>query len=142
MMRAMQRFNEQLERFAEVGIVLVVGALLATVEFRSEVLWFIPLLFLVIRPLAVYLGLLGTRVEPAQRRLIAWFGIRGIGSIYYLMYAITHELKEGLADRLLSITLAVVVASVLAHGVSVTPLMKRYEKRKRKDKGIADEPPA
>lgn len=140
MMRAVQRFNEQLERFAEVGIVLVVGALLATVEFRSEVLWFIPLLFLVIRPLAVYLGLLGTRVEPAQRRLIAWFGIRGIGSIYYLMYAITHELREGLADRLLSITLAVVVASVLAHGVSVTPLMKRYEKRK--DKVIADEPPA
>jgi len=130
MMRAVQRFNEQLERFAEVGIVLVVGALLATVAFRSEVLWFIPLLFLVIRPLAVYLGLLGTRVEPAQRRLIAWFGIRGIGSIYYLMYAITHELKEGLADRLLSITLAVVVASVLAHGVSVTPLMNRYEKRK------------
>lgn len=130
MMRAVQRFNEQLERFAEVGIVLVVGALLATVTFRSEVLWFIPLLFLVIRPLAVYLGLLGTRIEPAQRRLMAWFGIRGVGSIYYLMYAITHELKEGLADRLLSITLAVVVASVLAHGVSVTPLMNRYEKRK------------
>lgn len=142
MMRAVQRFNEQLERFAEVGIVLVVGALLATVEFRSEVLWFIPVLFLIIRPLAVYLGLLGTRVEPAQRRLIAWFGIRGIGSIYYLMYAITHELKDGLADRLLSITLAVVVASVLAHGVSVTPLMNRYEKRRRRGKVIADEPPA
>ena len=130
MMQAVQRFNTQLERFAEVGIVLAVGALLAVVEFRSEVLWFIPVLFLIIRPLAVYVGLLGTAVAPPQRRLIAWFGIRGIGSIYYLMYAITHELEPALANRLLSITLAVVVASVIAHGISVTPLMQRYERRK------------
>ncbi|MDP1741321.1 MAG: sodium:proton antiporter [Polaromonas sp.] len=130
MMQAVQRFNAQLERFAEVGIVLAVGALLAVVEFRSEVLWFIPVLFLVIRPLAVYLGLLGTKVAAPQRRLIAWFGIRGIGSIYYLMYAITHELEPALANRLLSITLAVVVASIIAHGISVTPLMQRYERRK------------
>lgn len=130
MMQAVQRFNAQLERFAEVGIVLAVGALLAVVEFRSEVLWFIPVLFLIIRPLAVYVGLLGTAVAPPQRRLIAWFGIRGIGSIYYLMYAITHELEPALANRLLSITLAVVVVSVIAHGISVTPLMQRYERRK------------
>ena len=130
MMQAVQRFNAQLERFAEVGIVLAVGALLAVVEFRSEVLWFIPVLFLIIRPLAVYVGLLGTAVAAPQRRLIAWFGIRGIGSIYYLMYAITHELEPALANRLLSITLAVVVASVVAHGISVTPLMRRYERRK------------
>ena len=133
MMQAVQRFNGQLERFAEVGIVLAVGALLAVVEFRSEVLWFIPVLFLVIRPLAVYVGLLGTAVAKPQRRLIAWFGIRGIGSIYYLMYAITHELEPALANRLLSITLAVVVASVIAHGISVTPLMQRYERRKGRD---------
>ncbi len=63
---------------------------------------------------------------------MAWFGIRGIGSIYYLMYAITHGLEPALANRLMAITLAVVVASVVFHGVSVTPLMLRYERRKRK----------
>lgn len=138
MMQAVQRFNAQLEHFAEVCVVLVVGALLAVVEFRSEALWFIAVLFLVIRPLAVYLGLLGTPVAPLQRRLIAWFGIRGIGSIYYLMYAITHELEPVLANRLLPITLAVVVASVLAHGVSVTPLMRAYERRKASGRKPAD----
>ncbi|MGC1174734.1 cation:proton antiporter [Polaromonas sp.] len=143
MMHAVGRFNAQLERFAEVGVVLVVGSLLWVVAFRTEVLWFIPALFLVIRPLAVYLGLYGTRVERPQRRLIAWFGIRGIGSIYYLMYAITHDLEPALAGRLLSITLAVVVASVVAHGVSVTPLMQRYERRKpdkHKPAGPSDPP--
>ncbi|WP_309678730.1 cation:proton antiporter, partial [Polaromonas sp.] len=127
MMRAVQRFNSQLESFVEVAMVLVVGVLAASVRFRGEVLWFIPLLFLLIRPLAVYIGLLGTPVKGAQRRLIGWFGIRGIGSLYYLLYAISHEIEPALAQRLLSITLAVVIASVIAHGISVTPLMQRYE---------------
>ena len=130
MMQAVQRFNAQLERFAEVGIVLATGAMLAVIEWRSEMLWFIPVFFLIVRPMAVYVGLLGTRVETTQRRLIAWFGIRGIGSIYYLMYAITHGLEPTLAQQMLSITLSVVVASVIAHGISVTPLMKHYEDRK------------
>ena len=134
MMREVQRFNAQLESFVEVGIVLAVGVLLASVRFRAEVLWFIPLLFLVIRPVSVAVGLLGTGVKGSQRRLMAWFGIRGIGSLYYLLYAISHEIQPALAQRLLSITVAVVVASVFAHGISVTPLMKRYEKRKASHK--------
>lgn len=130
MMRAVERFNTQLESFVEVAIVLAVGVLVATTRFRAEVLWFIPVLFLVVRPLAVYIGLLGTPVKGAQRRLMGWFGIRGIGSLYYLLYAINHHIERALAQQLLSVTLAVVVASVVAHGVSVTPLMKRYEARK------------
>jgi len=131
MMQAVQRFNAQLERFAEVAIMLMIGALLAVVEFRAEVLWFIPVLFAIIRPLAVYLGLIGTRVDGTRRTLMAWFGIRGIGSIYYLMYAISHGIRPGLADQLVSITISVVVASAVAHGISVTPLMKRHEERRR-----------
>lgn len=130
MMNSVQRFNSQLESFVEVGIVLAVGVLLATVKFEWDVLWFVPVLFLLIRPLAVFMGLLGTQVKGAQRNLISWFGIRGIGSLYYLLYAINHDIESLLAERLLSITLAVVVASVIAHGISVTPLMRHYEKRK------------
>ena len=127
MMRQVERFNSQLESFAEVAIVLVVGVLLATVKFRVEVLWFVPLLFLVIRPVSVAVGLLGTDVKPVQRRLMAWFGVRGIGSLYYLLYAINHGLDRVVGEQLLSLTLAVIVSSVIAHGISVTPLMNRYE---------------
>lgn len=132
MMRQVERFNSQLESFAEVAIVLVVGVLLATVTFRSDVLWFVPLLFLLIRPVSVVAGLVGTDVKPIQRRLMAWFGIRGIGSLYYLLYAISHGVAVPLAQQLLSITLAVIVTSVIAHGISVTPLMNRYESRKKR----------
>ena len=140
MMRAVERFNSQLESFVEVAIVLAVGVLVATTRFRTEVLWFIPALFLVIRPAAVFIGLLGTPVKGSQRRLMAWFGIRGIGSLYYLLYAINHHLQPALAQRLLSITLAVVVASVIAHGISVTPLMKRYEARKSRQSRLGRQP--
>ena len=44
---------------------------------------------------------------------MGWFGIRGIGSIYYLMYAISHDIESTLAKQLLSITIAVVVASIV-----------------------------
>ena len=135
LMESVERFNAQLERLAEVAVVLVVGALLSVVEFGTEVLWFVPLLLFVIRPLSVYAGLVGVRVQRSQRRLIAWFGIRGIGSMYYLMYAITHDLHPAIAQRLLAITLAVIVVSMLVHGISVTPLMRRYEKRKAAKRG-------
>ena len=130
MLQAVSSFNHPLERFAEIGIVMAVGVLLATVHFKEEVLWFIPLLFVVIRPVAVQIGLLGTPVSRGQRRLIGWFGIRGIGSLYYLLFAIRQGIEPALAQHLLSITLPVVVASVVLHGISVTPMMRRYETKK------------
>lgn len=130
MMNAVESFNSQLERFAEVAIVLVLGALLSHVQLRWNMLWFIPLLFTVIRPLAVWMGLIGTGVTARRRGLMAWFGIRGIGSLYYLAYAIQNGLDKALAQQLLSITVAVVVASIVVHGISVTPLMMWYEKRR------------
>lgn len=128
MMSAVERFNAQLERFAELAVVIAIGALLATVPFRHEVLWLIPLLFLVIRPVAVYAGLAGTSATGTHKVLMSWFGIRGIGSLYYLMFAITHDVDETLAAELVSLTIGVIVASIVLHGVSVTPLMNRYKR--------------
>ena len=119
-------FNEQLERILEVGMVVLLGGMLSFRTFPAEALWFVPLLLLVIRPTAVVLGLLGSRVSTYQRTLIGWFGIRGIGSIYYLMYAIGHGLPSRLARPLVGLTLSTVAVSIVVHGISVTPLMNRY----------------
>ena len=130
MMQGVRGFNEQLERIAEVTVVLVVGAMLSFVPFDVGVLIFAFVLFMVVRPLSVWLGLLGSRTTVDQRRLIGWFGIRGIGSVYYLMFAISHGLPSPLAERFITITLTVVTASVVLHGISVTPLMALYSRRK------------
>ena len=130
LMQEVRDFNDQLERIAEVAVVLVVGAMLAyvTIEFRS--LGLVAILLLAVRPIAVWLGLLGAPVSGEQRLLISWFGIRGIGSIYYLMFAVNHGLPDELAGQLVAITLTVVASSVVLHGISVTPLMSRYARRK------------
>jgi NhaP-type Na+/H+ or K+/H+ antiporter len=119
-------FNEQLERISELGVVVLLGAMLSRTYLLGDALWFVPLLLLVIRPLATGLGLIGSRTSPVQRRLIGWFGIRGIGSLYYLSYALHHGLLPDLAHRLTALTLAVVTASIVLHGLSVTPLMHLY----------------
>ncbi|MGH8008943.1 MAG: cation:proton antiporter, partial [Candidatus Binatia bacterium] len=85
MAQAVLSFNEQLERSAEMGAVVLLGGMLSAMPLPAPVLWFVPLFFLVIRPAAVWLGLLGSRAPYVQQGLMAWFGIRGIGSIYYLM---------------------------------------------------------
>ncbi len=121
-------FTEQLERIGEVAVMLLIGAMLSRETIPSAALWFVPVLLLVIRPIAVTLGLLGSATTPRQRAWISWFGIRGIGSVYYLMYAIVHGVPEELAAWLTGMTLAVVTTSVVVHGISVTPLMRSYER--------------
>jgi len=121
----------QAERIGEVAVVIAIGALLWAVRWEHAAWWFVPLLLLVIRPLAVRLGLAGARVSRGQRWLIGWFGIRGVGSLYYLMYAVNHGVDPHLADQLVALTLSVVVTSIVVHGVSVTPMMAAYEKALR-----------
>lgn len=129
------RFTGQLERVGEVGIVILVGAWLGAGDLEAARWWFPLLLFLLVRPLAVAVALPGTQQGATRSALLGWFGIRGIGSIYYLLHAINAGLPGPLTDALTAITLEVVTASVLLHGVSVTPLMNAYSRRRRSSRG-------
>ena len=122
-------FNEQLERLGEMAVVLLVGALLPAIE-PSVTAWIaVALLLLIIRPASALLGLAGAGTTGTQRRLIAWFGIRGIGSIYYLTYALNHGLAADLVHPLTTVAFLVVAVSVVVHGISATPLMHRYARQ-------------
>jgi NhaP-type Na+/H+ or K+/H+ antiporter len=131
MAQAVLGFNEQIERIAEVAVIILLGGMLLRPGLVRDAFWFVPLLLFVIRPLAVWAGLAGLGGTTGLRRgLIAWFGIRGVGSIYYLMYAISHGVASPVADRLVALTFATVAASITLHGISVTPLMNLYERRR------------
>jgi NhaP-type Na+/H+ or K+/H+ antiporter len=130
MMRAVRGFNEQMERIGELVIVLIVGTMLTFNFLPANSVIFLMLLFLLIRPSSVWLGLLGAPVSRDQRFLIAWFGIRGIGSVYYLMYAINQGLPGPLAEQIATITLAAITVSIVMHGITVRPVMRLYLKRK------------
>ncbi|MGZ8210256.1 MAG: cation:proton antiporter [Burkholderiales bacterium] len=131
MAQAVLGFNEQLERMAEVAVVVLLGSLLGSASFPAGTGWFVVALMLLVRPLAVFVGAYSTRSSLPQRLLIGWFGIRGVGSMYYLAYAIQHGLGDELTSALSGITLAVVATSIVLHGISVTPLMAAYARRRR-----------
>lgn len=57
--------------------------------------------------------------------LAGWFGVRRIGSLYYLMYAIQHGLTEDLPVGLIHLTLVVVTLSIVVHGISVKPMIRK-----------------
>ena len=131
---ALLSFNEQLERLAELAFVVLTGALLSLVDFSWPVVGFALLLFLVLRPLAVAPFALKSGMTRRQAAMVSWFGIRGIGSLYYLFYALNHGVAGEAADWMLQVVLCVVAASIVLHGISVTPLMQRYSKDARKNR--------
>jgi NhaP-type Na+/H+ or K+/H+ antiporter len=130
-------FTIELERIAEVAVMMIVGNVLATLWVTSGTMLFtwhsavlIAVLFFVVRPFAVEVSLLGSSASRAQRRLMSWFGIRGIGSFYYLALAL-ESMPAGQTQAVLPLvplTLAVITSSVILHGVSATPLMNWYHR--------------
>jgi NhaP-type Na+/H+ or K+/H+ antiporter len=123
-------FKEHLERLSEVILVLLVGGMLFTDSWSWGAVGFALFLFLVARPVSVMIGMLGSGASWRKRCLTGWFGVRGIGSLYYLMYAIQHGLPESLSLQFLQLTLIVITLSIVFHGISAQPLMTIFWRRK------------
>ena len=140
MASAVLGFAEQFERIGAVALVVLVGALAHRAEWTADALWFVPAVLLGVRPAAVAVGLLGSQTSRLQRGLIAWFGVRGIGSVYYLMFAETHGLYDGFAEQLLGLVLVTIVTSIVVHGASVTPIMTWYGRRANREEREATAP--
>ncbi|BDI14440.1 sodium:proton antiporter [Nostoc cf. commune SO-36] len=132
-------FSEKIEKLMEVGTILLLGSLLRIepiLKFGDDALFIAGILIFVIRPLGAWISTvrLGfsesprSQFHPATRWLYGWFGVRGVGSLYYLSYALGKSLQGDLADKITWITYITIVVSVILHGISATPLMNWYEK--------------
>jgi sodium/hydrogen antiporter len=125
------RFMERLEKLTEIGTILLLGSLLRLepmARFAAPALLIAGSLLLVIRPLGAWVSTLGAPIHPATRWLFGWFGIRGVGSLYYLSYALGKGLRGETGELIAWITLITVTLSVAIHGISSTPLMGWYER--------------
>jgi NhaP-type Na+/H+ or K+/H+ antiporter len=124
-------FKEHLERLSEMVLVILIGGTLFINSWSWAAVGLSLFIFVVARPLSVLVGLAGSGTAWKIRGLSAWFGVRGVGSLYYLMFAIQHGLGEALALELIHFTLIVVTLSILLHGTSVKPLLGLFWKRAR-----------
>ncbi|MDB9527248.1 sodium:proton antiporter [Oscillatoria sp. CS-180] len=124
-------FTTQIEKLLEVGAILLLGSLLRVeeiLEFGPQALLVAGALLFVVRPIIAWLSTIGSNFRSATRLLFGWFGIRGIGSIYYLSYAISDGIPPEVLPQLRWIVYLTVLVSIIIHGVTATPLVEWHER--------------
>ena len=113
-----------------IGLGAAMPALLGALDLPSVLI--AVALVLVIRPAAGLLSLVGSRLRGRERLVVAFYGVRGVGSIYYLSYAGAHmELTN--EARLWAITALVVLISTVLHGFSAAFAVERATGEKQTD---------
>lgn len=126
---------ETVEHFSELALVLLLGSTVTLAGLAEPGLagWLlVPLLLLVIRPLATVIALLPTSVRRDERLFIGWFGIRGIGSFYYVAVALhAGVLAANEASVVYWTVVACVGVSIIAHGLTSTPATRKLTRRER-----------
>lgn len=131
--QVLHAFVEQVERLLTVLMLLLVGMAVSDGAF-GPVGWreivFALIVLAVVRPLCGAMSLIGGRGSRVDRMAIAFFGVRGIGSIYYLAFALTAADFAADAESLYAIVGLVVTGSVLLHGVTAGPVIKQLDRRR------------
>lgn len=141
--QVLHRFVEQIERVLTVAVIVLLGGaasrgLLADIGW-PEVAVALALL-LVIRPLSGWIALTPGKTGPGERAVIAFFGVRGVGSLFYIAYATEHAVFPD-GDRLWAIVALVVIGSIVIHGLAATPVMAALDARRARvsqDRGNPD----
>lgn len=126
-------FTEQAERLLTAGIVIALGGAIAG-GVLAPLTWQLVLvgvlLVLVVRPLAGMLGLVYLPGIPwRERAAISFFGIRGIGSLYYLSYALNEAEFAG-KEALWALVAFAVLLSIMVHGLTGHPVMSALDKHR------------
>lgn len=128
-------FAEQIERLLMMVLLVCLGSIAASGELLAEVNWQIVVVVAVslalIRPAIGWLSLIGSGHTALESIAIAVFGIRGLGSIYYLAYATGMADFEG-TGTLWATVLLIVIVSIVVHGIAVTPTMRLIDLHRTK----------
>jgi sodium/hydrogen antiporter len=133
-------FAEQIERLLMMVLLVCLGSIVATGTILVAVDWRVALVaaltLLAVRPLSGWLCLLGTGYPAGEKLVISVFGIRGLGTIYYLAYA-TGQAEFDNADAIWATGILIVLLSIVVHGIAVTPTMNWIDATRSK----TQEPP-
>jgi NhaP-type Na+/H+ or K+/H+ antiporter len=121
------------KHFGELGVIVLLGTLVTPDALGAPGLsgWLIaPLLVLVVRPIAVLLLLSRSTMAPGERVFLAWFGVKGVASLYYVSFLIAEGLLPAADQSRLFWTVAfAVMLSILVHGIGATAIARRLLRR-------------
>jgi len=118
------RFAARAERGATVLLMVLLGSLLGAADFTPRAALYAAVLLILIRPLAVRLGLGRPLVTAAQRRTLELFAARGPAALYCLALVAAHELPAPFGKELRDAVLVVIVVSVISGAVTALTARK------------------
>ncbi|MAT06106.1 MAG: cation transporter [Acidimicrobiaceae bacterium] len=135
----MHDFAETLERLASVLFLLLLGGAVVDGALRGLTptgFVIAVVIVIVVRPLAGWIGLLGDRHDASTRAAIAFFGIRGMGTIYYLAHAVNEDYFPR-AYEVWAVAVMTILVSVVVHGITATPVLARLDRRRTSRPNVA-----
>jgi NhaP-type Na+/H+ or K+/H+ antiporter len=127
-------FNENVSAIFQVLTFVVFGALIVQTGYESSVwalLVFIPFVLLVGRPAAVLLAFVGSQLPRPQRLFIAWFGPKGVASMLFALFVLNSQASE--RTVVFDVAAFVILASIIAHGLTDTVGASWIERRVRQE---------
>jgi NhaP-type Na+/H+ or K+/H+ antiporter len=128
-------FVEQLERLLMMVLLVLFGAAVSEGKMLEAMSWpvlvFALIAIFLVRPLAGWLSLLGSAEPGDEKAVISFFGIRGVGSFYYLAFALGVAPFDS-AGVLWATVSVVALISIFLHGILVTPVMRHLDARRRR----------
>lgn len=95
-------------------------------------------LLLIIRPVAGMVSFLPSKMPWVEKLAISYFGIRGVGSLYYLAYAHNSEAFPTI-DTIWSIVNFTMLVSIFLHGLTMKPILTWVDKRMGREANISGE---
>ncbi len=136
----LHRFTDQIERILLAILLTLFGGSLVN-GILDSLTWTMALVglgfVLVIRPLTGLIGLIGTSLKFREKLAISFFGIKGIGSFFYISFAM-DKVQFINKEEVWSIAAFIVLISILMHGLTASVTMKklklRYIEERRQDK--------
>jgi NhaP-type Na+/H+ or K+/H+ antiporter len=133
--KSLHQTAEKMERLFTAIILVALGGAIAGSLFEplnfALIICAVVIVFLV-RPVAGIAAMIGFNRIPWREKLtISVFGIRGIGSIYYLAYALNEASFEG-AREIWALVALIIVISIFVHGVLSTPVTQKLDMLRKK----------
>jgi sodium/hydrogen antiporter len=123
-------FNENVTAVFQVATFVLFGALVVTTGYDAglvALLAFIAFALLVARPAAVLAAFIGSDLPAPHKAFIAWFGPKGVASILFALFVL--ESDAGGRTKIFEIAAFVILASILAHGLTDTVGARWVERR-------------
>jgi NhaP-type Na+/H+ or K+/H+ antiporter len=117
-----ERRSEDVIELVKLGIFVVFGSLLTFNALFNDgwaAVAIVAATFLVIRPLTIFLSMIGTKLSPQAKAFMGWFGPKGVATMAFALLILNRQIAE--AERIFDIAALAVFVSIIAHGLTDHP---------------------